>query len=255
MPKLKTKILRLTVKYLDQFEDWDKEHRYPKTETPWVEYCCDRSWHAYNDTYGADILNPAKDSYAEFCKKFRDDDPGTLMLVNGELFETIDSTIDRFACHVNSYAPRGETYDPKDAVKFDLYNKEKSSADDLVGAEMSKLYDSVTKLGQVAKAEFHDVHYPDRVLEFMVIGSADFFDLDDETKEFMTETWYRRWYDENKKRGLVEFDYSFPSVKAVTNREQYGENVDDLMEAYESRPADQKKLSFKAWLEAPFTGA
>lgn len=218
---IKSAVLTLRSVHTDQFPEWDKSHQYPKTDPVWTERVSGLEWNAYNDTYGEAV-------------KFADDhDPFRNQCVDGIVLETDDSTVDRFTCAVHDKA----TYNDK---ALDDTGRE---IGEMIDRVMSGTADAVTRVFIDAGDEHH-------VTTITVAGSRDFYDLTDDVKRQYGEKWYRRWYDENKKRGLVDFPYSYPAVKLPRGTVYADRPLKDVIAEYTTAAtAGWTELPFMSWLD------
>ena len=215
--KIKSAVITLRSVHTDQFPEWDKSHQYPKTDPVWTERVSGLEWNAYNDTYN------------EAVKFAADHDPFRNQCVDGIVLETDNSTVDRFTCAVHDKA---------------AYN---DKALDDTGRKIGEMIDHVMSGTAAAVTRvFVDAGDEHHVTTITVAGSRDFYDLTDDVKRQYGEKWYRRWYDENKKRGLVDFPYSFPTEK-IRRRDAYlGKSLSDVLSIYGSACTD---LSLEKWLD------
>lgn len=219
--KIKSVVVTLRSVHNDQFPEWDKSHHYPKTDPVWTERVSGLEWNAYNDTYRDD------DKFAV------DRDPFRNQCVDGIVLETDNSTVDRFTCAVHDKA---------------AYN---DKALDDTGRKIGEMIDrAMAGEAQALTETFVDAGDEHHVTTITVAASRDFYDLTDDVKLQYGEKWYRRWYDENKKRGLVDFPYSFPATKLPRGAVYADCPLKDVIAEYTSQAtAGWTKLPFMSWLD------
>lgn len=231
--KFKSVVFYVDSAYLNTFHDWDTKRRFPKHDPLWIERISDRAWDAYNETY---------DSQDSFRAYLEENKHGPIFdeCVDGITLTTADSIIDRILCRVNDALYR-ENYD--ETVR-------RAAEDRALRALNSALDRVMAGETHCATLTFVDDGDNQHVTTVRISGSNDFHDLTDAVKKIYGRGWYRRWYDENKARGLIDFPFTFPSANTKPRSETLADKTfGEVSGMYGEYRSAGGEMSFQEWLD------